>query len=83
MLGDRVRIGAVGTFKEEAGSVICVYRPVTNGQGDFIQATLCLLKWLEELLLVPVELLMVLQLEFTKLNSKLMKEFLDLAMIPF
>ena len=38
MLGDRVRIGAVGTFKEEAGSVICVYRPVTNGQGDFIQA---------------------------------------------
>lgn len=38
MLGDRVRIGATGTFKEEADSTICVYRPKLDGNGNYIIA---------------------------------------------
>jgi hypothetical protein len=38
MLGDRVRIGATGTFKEEAGTTICTYRPKLDGNGNYILA---------------------------------------------
>lgn len=38
MLGDRVRIGATGTFKEEADTMVLVYRPRTNPDGTFIEA---------------------------------------------
>lgn len=37
MLGDRVRIGATGTFKEQPETMVFVYKPVTKEDGTFMQ----------------------------------------------
>lgn len=38
MIGDRVRIGATGTFKEADDTMVFVYRPKVDAAGNFIEA---------------------------------------------